>query len=263
MKSSIVKQLNQLNHDFYTATVESFDATRQQPWQGWLQLSSLWNEALSKPNALCFDIGCGNGRFAVYVIKEVKKNGWKYVGLDNSVELLEKAQIALQDSQIEFTLTHLDIINSLHSNQPIGTVAPPTLITVFGLLHHIPSFELRLRLFQNLKTISAPTTKLVITTWQCIEDENLMTRKVEPEEIGIPSSELEKNDYILTWERAVIAKRYCHYTSDKELELLATESGWHIEHTFAADGKSNTLNHYFVLSPTQFDQSKRQGYKQP
>lgn len=132
MQPSLIAQLNQLNLDFYQTTATAFDDSRQQPWAGWQTLLPLV-KSYEKP--VIWDLGCGNGRFGVW-LKQNQVNH-HYFGWDTNQALLDKAQQALPQAKLD----QLDIVQAVldqqldtysHLRQPTSSVYLECCITYQG-----------------------------------------------------------------------------------------------------------------------------------
>src|SRR3989304_6791942 len=87
MDRATILALNRINKDFYTQRAEEFVATRRGPWRGWLRLL----EEVGEKQLSVLDVGCGNGRFALF-LKEHLKRPFRYVGIEFSVIALQHAR---------------------------------------------------------------------------------------------------------------------------------------------------------------------------
>src|SRR4051812_21279538 len=108
MDDSTIRYLNDLNHRFYETVAAEFDATRQTAWQGWHQLIPYL-----MPRLTVLDVGCGNGRFGVFLADRLGSANLHYHGIDSSVALLASASIAL--AGIDARLEQRDLLE-----QPLG-----------------------------------------------------------------------------------------------------------------------------------------------
>lgn len=255
MDSNTIHLLNQLNSKFYNLVADDFHQTRQTPWAGWKKLTETIKKISSK-KIDSLDIGCGNGRWGIFLAENFPQQQFTYTGIDNNQQLLDFAQKNLTQNNINTTFIQNDIISLLlDSNKSLSSFfikknLPQkfNLLTAFGLLHHIPSYQLRLQLLQELYRLSDHQGMLILTIWQFMDDDKLSARTVDPKTIlNIDSSQLEPDDYILDWQRGKRAYRYCHFINPQEQQQLIDQSGWKIQKTFVADGKSDKLNQYLVL----------------
>src|SRR5690349_758474 len=89
MDEATIRRLNQINREFYRITADSFDQSRQHAWAGWEQLLEYL-----KPPLSVLDVGCGNGRFGLF-LAEALSGDILYLGVDSSPILLERAKQAL------------------------------------------------------------------------------------------------------------------------------------------------------------------------
>lgn len=237
MKTETIQQLNLLNQHFYETVAESFANSRTQPWSGWTQLLPYLKDKK------ILDVGAGTGRFGKFLVERLGLDPSLYIGIDNNAELLGKAQLP-------FSLHHVDVVTELINGSLVKRIRAfqPDAITLFGVLHHIPGFETRKKLLQELVSVLPKEGVLILATWQFTRLPNLLKRQVRSQTVGIPTTEIETDDYFLTWERETQAVRYCHFVSDQELEALTEGLPLKKIATFHADGPNQNLNHYFVFS---------------
>lgn len=252
MKQEIILQLNQLNKDFYQKIASDFHQTRQQPWAGWAELLPVIREQFSNQTDLrVLDIGCGNGRFGEYLAQHLPTHEISYTGIDSSDFLLEKAEEKLETTQIQFHLDQVDIIEALLHDQewlPANSQGHNPhfdLVVAFGVIHHVPSLALREKFVKRCIAVSEPKGVVVIAAWQFDQTNQLLERAVPAEEVGLSSSDLEENDFILPWERGEKAYRYCHLPTADELQNLLPPGITTIN--FWADGKQNHSNLYSII----------------
>jgi 2-polyprenyl-3-methyl-5-hydroxy-6-metoxy-1,4-benzoquinol methylase len=232
MNRKTLKQLYSLNKNFYSNTNKYFSNSRDYFWSGW---DKCLKYIQSKDSLL--DVGCGNGRFAGFLEKHIQN--FNYMGIDNSKELLQIARETYP--QYEFQLLDLQERMSNLLDEKFDV------ITLFGVLHHIPSRAERERIFKKLTNILKPRGFLIVTVWRFTQFSRFQKKTIEPKEVGIDKEQLEKNDYLLDWKRGTKAIRYCHYTDKKEMRELAQNANLEIEDTFLGDGKNGETNRYWVL----------------
>ena len=133
MKPETVERLLALNRGFYQRAARSFSETRRAPWPGWARLLERFTEASA---VSVLDLGCGHGRF----LAELERRGLArdYLGVDSSGALLELARTRHPGARfLEADATALAIEERFD------------LVVAFGLLHHLPSFELRARFIRH------------------------------------------------------------------------------------------------------------------
>jgi len=253
VQKTTISKLNQLNQEFYQTTAQDFSDSRNYYWHGWYELIDILQTlklqtVKSNKKIKVLDLGCGNARFAKFLKREARLHRIEYHGVDNNSRLLDLAQKQMTQIRIPNKLTKLDIVKSLVKNSLDQQLRNEyDLIVCFGILHHIPSFKLRKRLFKNLNSLLKDNAFLIITSWQFAKDERFEKKIIQPEQVDIKAKELESDDYILDWQRGTPAYRYCHYTSEEEMHLLAKGSKLQLLDSFKADGKSKQLNLYAIL----------------
>jgi tRNA (uracil-5-)-methyltransferase TRM9 len=225
--------LNQINRDFYTTTAIDFDATRGRAWVGWEQLLT----AINLPIDSVLDVGCGNGRFGVFMADH-QTQALSYHGADNNPKLLDFAQKTLADyPHISANLTEQDAILG---NLPDGEY---DLVVLFGVIHHVPGYEQRQAFMRNLAQRVKPNGYLAFAAWRFYEQDRFKKRIVAwDEDVAV-----EKHDYLLDWRRGERALRYCHYVDDAEHTDLVQATELDLIADYRADGSTNDLNRYSVL----------------
>lgn len=250
MKQETVVLLNKLNKRFYQITAEEFSKTRSFYWKGWKELvEPLKKIGKNHPQLKVLDIGCGNGRFGEFLHKEKVHKKLIYHGADNSKELLEFAEDRLKDFKFEKELFSLDLTEGLINNN-LEDLLPQKkyqVITLFGVLHHVPSLKLRKKLIKAIEDHLTSGGVFVFTAWRFLNEKRFEKKQIHPAIAKIDPDELEENDFILDWQRGVTAHRYCHYTDDEEVKKLIEETSLELEKEYTADGKSGNLNFYQIL----------------
>lgn len=237
-----ITRLNALNRHFYEITGNEFDATRRQAWQGWEALLPY----IPAGRISVLDVGCGNGRFALF-LSEKRQESVVYHGIDNNPTLLQAARQMLTDDPIvQSTLTQQDVIQDPPRQGSYDAIA------LFGVLHHVPGWDHRRDFMRILAERVRVGGVLLIAAWRFYEYDRFKKRLVAPdaEEVIALTGEpltLEKHDYLLDWRRGERALRYCHYVDDDEHGALVAATGLTEIHTFRADGKDGRMNRYSVL----------------
>lgn len=239
MKLQTIQQLNSINKVFYETVSHEFDETRQQPWPGWERLSS---DFPNKNNLSILDVGCGNARFAEF-LSQHKASVKRYIGIDSDSYLLEQAkkcELPFDTQFIEF-----DIVQNLDKLSIQNTF---DVIVLFGVIHHIPSFELRQRILNKLSQHLATNGLLIFSAWQFLTIPSLKKRIVDWNHIPeIEVNDLEPNDYVLDWQRGTQAFRYCHLVDEEEVGHLVKSLQLTKVEQFYSDGKNGESNLYVVL----------------
>ena len=229
MNDATVKRLNQINREFYQITAASFDESRGEPWPGWDVLLPYLKTPLS-----VLDVGCGNGRFGLFLAEKLESPP-AYHGIDNNPALLDRARAAL--AHLDARLEDRDVIAD-----------PPRegaydLVALFGVLHHVPGCAHRRVFMQTLAQRVAPGGYLAFAAWCFYEYERFRARIVPwPDDLDV-----EPHDHLLDWRRGERALRYCHYVDEAEHADLIAATGLAELTTYRADGRTNDINRYSLL----------------
>lgn len=239
MDALTIQQLNDINRRFYETTAQEFDQTRGKAWQGWLDLLPYLPQDRNNTNYNVLDVGCGNGRFGVFLAENLTYE-IAYHGVDNNRALLDFALEAVSAAPgTSTTLEYRDIVN----NPPDSGLFD--LVALFGVIHHIPGFSQRKVFMKTLAQRLKPDGILVFASWRFYEFERFKERIVSwGDDLA---DKVEKHDYLLDWRRGEVALRYCHYVDDDEQQALIEATGLHEIATYRADGFQNRLNGYSVL----------------
>jgi tRNA (uracil-5-)-methyltransferase TRM9 len=140
--------LLKLNEKFYLKTQEYFNRSRQAPWDGWEKLlPHLQGETLK-----VLDLGCGNGRFGIWLTKHRKI---EYTGLDNNQYLLDAAREKLPGAK----LIKQDIL------KPWGLKDKFDLVAILGVMHHLPQSD-RLSLLKRAAARLKLSGILFLSLWE-------------------------------------------------------------------------------------------------
>jgi SAM-dependent methyltransferase len=238
MNDETARALNAINRAFYAATADDFDATRAQPWLGWARLLPLLPAAPLR----ALDVGCGNGRFGVFLGTHLPSVA--YHGIDNSPALLDRARAALsQLPNVQATLDERDVVERLIESSSPACDSDYDLITLFGVLHHIPGAARRRALLRTLASQVRPGGLLAFACWRFYEFPRFRERVIP----FPPRLDTEPGDYLLDWRRGTQAIRYCHYVDDAEQADLIAATGLTLLESYRADGENGMMNAYVVL----------------
>jgi SAM-dependent methyltransferase len=264
------RQLQQLSSEFYAAHATEFDASRgHHPWPGWgrlleaLPTRDVSAEGGSPAPLSVLDVGCGNARLAAFLrsalAAEAARRGDRrrplhYVGIDANAALLEAARERLTPALAdEVTLLEQDFLAppSPGSALPEG---PFELVALFGVLHHVPGRDWRLRLLEAARNRLVTGGLLALAAWQFSGRPRFERRRVTWSDLApvlgapVDPALLEPGDQLLRFgadpERP---PRYCHQVSDEELGALPAVLGLELVADYRSDGAEGDLNRYLLL----------------
>ncbi len=288
MDATTIQRLNALNQEFYRTVGEDFDRTRGAPWPGWERVWAACKDIFggesphpdaslreaSFPLPQCgrgtannvsqgegprahtapltlsvLDVGCGNGRFGVFLAERLAKTGHalslQYHGLDTDAGLLDRAREALGRTghALSLQLDQRDIIA-----QPPDS-GQYDLVVLFGVLHHVPGSETRRALLRTLAERVAPGGLLAFACWRFMDYSRFRDRIVPwPDDLA---GAVEDGDHLLDWRRGEASVlRYCHSVDDTEHAALVSATGLAEIDTYRADGRSGDMNRYSILRKT-------------
>ncbi len=243
VKPATVQQLLSLNRQFYERFAITFSQTRSHLQPG---VRKLLPELVQ--NASLLDFGCGNGELLV----ALKQGGFRgrYVGLDFSTSRLQIAERRWaeqsQNGLAQASFQQVDITQPDWEKSLLGQ--PFSAITAFAVLHHLPSFELRLQVLKALRALlsSQAKSRLYLSNWQFLNSPRYRQRIQSWQEIGLSEGDVECDDYLLDWREGGRGLRYVHHFSQAELAKLAAESGFSVLESFYSDGREGNLAIYQV-----------------
>jgi len=235
MQAPIAQKLLELNRRFYFDFGSSFSSTRHRLQPG---VRKILDGLVGTESIL--DLGCGNGELA----RTLAQNGFHgaYLGLDFSLPLLHDARTQPDDFSAVFG--EADLSASTWDQ----TLIPGqySLITAFAVLHHIPSFDLRLNILSKVRRLLAPGGKFIHSNWQFLNSEKLRAR-VQPWNVaGLSNGDVDDGDYLLDWRSGGSGLRYVHHYSAQELEQLSADTGFNVMESFFSDGDGGNLGLYQV-----------------
>ena len=267
--SPLSHQLLALNAAFYEQTAESFSDSRDYFWAGWEKIIPLLPN-FPQSELHCLDLGCGNARFAEFLAQHISSHQiLKYTGTDNSSNLLNLAKDRLNQKvlsnlslplhlQTSFQLDLLDLSDLAAIKKYLAAQPKSELITLFGVLHHLPEVSFRQQLLETLISHLTPQGFLIVSLWQFMKDHRLAGRVLPNADfpVHISPQQLESGDYLLDWQRDQISPhahlRFCHHFSDAEVDQLVksltTQTQIRLAARWQADGpQNNPLNCYLVF----------------
>ncbi len=263
MDTASARALCALNNRFYAENARSFSQTRAAAWDGWLRCldaAGLGRGAAgdAAPEAIdVLDVGAGNLRFERFLADALPCTRVRAVAVDACEEL---AGEAADVPGVEFR--RMDVLGPVLS---AGDNAAPgslwdlpacDLVVCFGLLHHVPGRAARERLMRELVGHARPGGIVAVSLWRFMEDGRLArkaretaARAARDPRVRELAACLEQGDYLLGWQEAAGAYRYCHSFCDADVDRLAgcVAGEAEVVARFSADGRSGRLNAYLVL----------------
>lgn len=261
MKRETVLALRAVDRCFYVEHAEEFSGTRERPWKGWTELFDRIAPLLpEEPRVL--DVGCGNGRFARF-LESALERPFRYLGVDASAPALREARRRLGHLP-QVDLVELDFVTT-EVPLPRGDF---DLIVVFGVLHHVPGSSNRRALLRELGGRLAEGGLLAFTVWR-FDRHDRFRRKLVPFEatgLELDPEDLEEGDAFMTWGREPPALRYCHATSDAELDELVASLGLPVVARFDSENEPNSYvalgDAVTPLAGSSWDRSGRRGERE-
>lgn len=247
MEEWVIEKIIQINQEFYQKFAGSFSATRSQVQPGVARLLEGTPDGVN-----WLDIGCGNGTLALAWLTQDRSGS--YCGCDFSQPLLDDANRKVaeytnrKDAQLEFQLVDL---NRKGWDQSLPA-RDWNVVSLFAVLHHIPSQKQRGTLMKQLRHLVDPKSRLYLSVWQLQNSPRLLPRVKPWENVGIPHREVEQGDVLMDWRAGLEEKsvepalRYVHIFSEAEMLELAAEAGFTVAETFYFDGREGNLALYQV-----------------
>jgi tRNA (uracil-5-)-methyltransferase TRM9 len=286
MTQSTIDKLNKINQDFYFRISKYWNNSEDSAWYGWRTLIQILVEQFGdKKEVSILDLGCGNARFATFMANNFPDIKINYTGIDTDPQFLENGSERKKDSFGEFKLIQADLIKDnwetivnqkmesnviLNSFQNTPAIQDKIdinnktqkfdLVVLFGILHHIPSFEARQNLLNQASQLLKLNGTLIFTGWRFADKERLKKRILDPQKLfyqyalnffGIEQNQLEENDYLLDWVKYEYSIRYAHYISDAEAEDMAKLAKLQITTHFVDDSLQRDQNNYWICKKTE------------
>ncbi|MFI5308063.1 MAG: class I SAM-dependent methyltransferase [Polyangiales bacterium] len=241
MKQATRDRLNAINREFYRRNASEFSRTRARPWPGMARVVAAVGS--SEPSVL--DLGCGNGRF-VLALSERFGNGFEYVGVDFSSELLALAVAAHARPGARFEQRDF-VTHAPEESLPTGR---HDLVALLGVLHHVPGEDTRRALLEAAASRVAASGMLAITLWRFDRSPRFAGRRLAHSQyvsLGLDPNELEPGDELLRFGASSETLRYCHFVDDAELARLLASLTVELVSRFSSDGEGGAQNEYLLL----------------
>ena len=237
MDSGTAARLIELNRDFYDRFGGPFSATRKRIQPGVRRVLDLL-----KGDESILDLGCGNGELARQLAK--RGHSGSYLGVDFSMPLLRDAESLPEDFSARFVQADLARLSAFRDQ--LAVPGGWSVITAFAVLHHIPSYELRLTILRIVRQLLKDDGLFVHSNWQFLNSEKLKARIQPWEAVAIPASAVDAGDYLLDWRSGGKGLRYVHHFDENELKELAEASGFDVSKKFYSDGDGGRLSLYQI-----------------
>jgi tRNA (uracil-5-)-methyltransferase TRM9 len=233
MDERVARTLVELNHSFYDQFAAEFSETRVSPQPGFQKLISLVSEFQS-PHVL--DVGCGNARFGLYLLASGIQA--HYVGVDFSESLAKSTN--------PFPGTFF--VRDLSAAGCLEEFTLFDIIVCLSTLQHIPGYANRLRLMIEMRKHLRADGRLVVANWQFMNSER-QRRKILPWELIELSADLVgENDFLLSWQRGGMGRRYVAYINADSIQDLARKAGLSVLESYYSDGREGNLNLYTIMA---------------
>lgn len=247
MEIRITEKIKCINKEFYRKFANSFSSTRNRIQPG---VARLLTQIPEMDNWL--DIGCGNGTLAKALVEQGRSG--HYVGCDFSLGLIEAAREKISALEkppgLSIDFEHVDI------NQREWTSGLPEYqwsgVSLFAVLHHIPSSQMRQALFTQIRTLLPPGKSLYLSVWQLQNSPRLLARVKPWQSVGIKDEDVDTGDVLMDWRaglnqnEASEALRYVHIFNKGELSALAENANFRVMDFFYSDGKEGNLAIYQI-----------------
>jgi SAM-dependent methyltransferase len=204
------------------------------------------------------DVGCGDGRFGRFLYEEIGdwrleigrlgdwiREDWEtstrirqYVGVDFSEGLLAIARGLGPGEYQQRDLAQPDCLNGLGQFDVIACLAA---------LHHIPGYDNRLRLMNEMRAHLRPSGRLFLATWQFLDSERQRRKLRDWTLVGLDETDVEPGDYLLSWERDGHGLRYVALVDAPAVRKMSQEADLTVQHQFQSDGREGNLSLYTIL----------------
>jgi SAM-dependent methyltransferase len=238
MQPETVQKLLVINKQFYAEFAEAFAETRSTPQPGYSQLLS----NIPKPCRKVIDVGCGNGRFGIFLSRHL--SDFSYTGIDFTVSFLDMASASLGGKFITRDISQVGFLEGQGQYD---------LAVCLATLQHIPGRPNRLAVVQEMAAHLTNNGRLFLSNWQFAQNDRQKRKILDWKEVGIRPNDVDPGDYLLSWNRNGRGRRYVHLIDQQETAWLAKHAGLLIVGEYHDDGKEGDLNLYTILAKQQVD----------
>lgn len=232
MDKKTQKQLLELTKKNYNDIATFYSKSRKKNldycWQNLLDIVKNIKNGIS-----VLDVGCGSGK----LLKDLGDKKIDYLGVDNNSAMLKEAR----NNYPKHKFVLGDVLD-LNSISEINF----DYVFCIATLHHIPSWELRIKALKQMKNKIKDDGRIIITAW------NLWSQKKSRKLIWkffilrlIKKNKMDFGDILFDWKNKdgeAISKRYYHAFTKRQLKKIAKKSGLKIENIF-----KDNYNYYLVL----------------
>jgi len=235
MRKPVVMRLLELNQNFYNTFARSFRDSRSHTEPG-------LERALAHvpPGSRVLDLGCGQGRLAGLL-----PPGCAYTGVDYAIDLLSLAPRSVGN----LAEAPRWVAGDLVTDEWIDNVGHGfDWVVLRAVLHHIPSAALRAEVVSRAADRLQLGGKMLIANWQFLRIPRLRSRVLPWAAVGLSDADVDPGDYLLDWQRDGRGLRYVHLLDEAETRRLATDAGLLVEDLYYADGHTNDLTLYALLT---------------
>jgi tRNA (uracil-5-)-methyltransferase TRM9 len=238
MLPEMVQKLLDINKQFYAEFAEAFAETRSAPQPGFSKLLNY----LPKPCYEVVDVGCGNGRFGLFLSRNLPD--FSYTGIDFTVPFLDMASASLGGKFITRDISQAGFLEGQGQYD---------LAVCLATLQHIPGRPNRLAVLREMAAHLTKNGRLFLSNWQFVQSDRQKRKILDWSEVGIKPKDVDPGDYLLSWHRNGRGRRYVHLLDQQETAWLAKHAGLMTVGEYHDDGKEGDLNLYTILARQQVD----------
>ncbi|MFN2117036.1 MAG: class I SAM-dependent methyltransferase [Candidatus Promineifilaceae bacterium] len=238
MRPEIEERLLGINKLFYSEFAEQFAQTRGTPQPGF----SMLLDYLPQPCHTVVDIGCGNGRFGLFLASY--SSDFAYTGVDFTEPFLQLAGNSLAGEYIARDISRPGFLEGRGKYD---------LTVCLATLQHIPGKENRFSVLKEMVDHLADHGRIFLSNWQFVQSDRQRRKILDWQEVGLHADDVDANDYLLSWQRNSRGRRYVHLVDQSELAWLAARASLTIFDEFYSDGKEGNLNLYTILGKPDVD----------
>ena len=220
--------------EVFEIIAESYDRVRKKPWPN---LITFMNEQkFISDNMIVLDLGCANGRHT----KLLEKNSQLSIGMDISLNFIKIAKKTNLGKRIQY-------VNSEISTLPFKNDAFSHLICI-AALHHLRE-DARIEAIKEMFRVLKPGGSCLFTVWIRDQERFLPILLIDLLFCNFFRKDKKYGDVLVPWrdqDKQIVAQRFYHLFSRKELEELIAKTRFNIEIIKIFAGKSGKEN-FFVL----------------